>query len=122
MQIMNTRRCLKIARRINALLTQELGHGVDARRMLAEPLYARDVLLVCDAHREHELATLSPRFRRAILADDEGDSPAPRRSGFSAPRFLSSLFGNSSTLEATAGMPPPQPRRGWFGRSRSAVK
>ena len=35
---MNTRRCLKIAERMNALLLHELGQGVDELRMVAEPL------------------------------------------------------------------------------------
>ena len=116
---MNARRCHKIALRIDALLTREMGEGIDAERMLADALYARDVLLVCDALRDHELATLSPRFRRAMLAEpDRDDAPRPHvLSGFSPSNFLSSLFGGHSTLEATADAPPPE-RRGWFGRSR----
>ena len=116
---MNARRCLKIAQRIDTLLAREMGEGVDAERMLSDALYARDVLLVCDAMREHELATLSPRFRRAMEAEPHPDD-APRRSGFSASNFLSSLFGGNSTLEAAAEVPPAA-RRGWFGRSRNAA-
>jgi hypothetical protein len=117
---MNARRCHKIAQRIDTLLARELGEGVDAERMLADALYARDVLLVCDAMRDHELATLSPRFRRAASAEpDPDDAPRPHRiSGFSPSNFLSSLFGGNSTLEASADAPPPG-RRGWFGRSRN---
>ena len=114
---MNARRCLKIAQRMVVLLQRELDEGIDAERMLADALYARDVLLVCDAMRDHELASLSPRFRRAALAEPAPDD-APRRSGFSPSNFLSSLFGGNSTLEATADTPPPQ-RRGWFGRARN---
>jgi hypothetical protein len=117
---MNARLCHKIAQRMDTLLARELGEGIDAERMLADALYARDVLLVCDALRDHELATLSPRFRRAMLAEPD-PTDAPRRSGFSASNFLSSLFGGNSTLEATADMPPPE-RRGWFGRSRDSAK
>jgi len=114
---MNARRCHKIAQRIDTLLTRELGEGIDAERMLADALYARDVLLVCDAMRDHELATLSPRFRRAAAAEPDADD-APRRSGFSPSNFLSSLFGGNSTLEAAADTPPPA-RSGWFGRARN---
>lgn len=116
---MNARRCLKIAQRIDALMARELGEGIDAERMLSDALYARDVLLVCDAMRGHELATLSPRFRRAMEAEPHPDD-APRRSGFSASNFLSSLFGGNSTLEAAAEVPPAA-RRGWFGRSRDSA-
>ncbi|HSM22160.1 MAG TPA: hypothetical protein VK876_08130 [Rubrivivax sp.] len=62
---MNTRHCLKIADRMNALLLTELGQGVDGLRMVAEPLYARDVLLVCDAMPGTELAELARHFRVA---------------------------------------------------------
>ena len=116
---MNARRCLKIAQRIHTLLSREMGEGIDAERMLSDALYARDVLLVCDAMREHELATLSPLFRRAMAAEPHPDD-APRRSGFSPSNFLSSLFGGNSTLDAAADVPPPA-RRGWFGRSRNAA-
>jgi hypothetical protein len=119
---MNARRCLKIAKAIDALLAREMGEGIDAERMLSDALYARDVLLVCDAMREHELATLSPRFRRAMEAEPHpDDAPRPNKvSGFSASNFLSSLFGGNSTLEAAAEVPPAA-RRGWFGRSRNAA-
>ncbi len=105
---MNTRRCLRIARAIDQLLTRELGGGIDAARMVAEPLYARDVLLVCDALRDTELPALALRFRRAAMAD--ADRPAGARpSGFSASRFLSSLFGGLAGSDKP--LPPPaEPR------------
>ncbi len=119
MKIMNTRRCLKIAGRINALLVRELGQGIDPARMLAEPLYARDVLLVCEALPGSELAELAPKFRLALKAA-ETDTDAPP-SGFSASRFLNSIFGHSTgsppqTLDG-AGV-PAKPSRSWFGRLR----
>jgi len=119
---MNARRCLKIAQRIHWLLVREMGDGIDAERMLSDALYARDVLLVCDAMREHELATLSPRFRRAMEAEPHpDDAPRPHRiSGFSPSNFLSSLFGGNSTLDAAADVAPAA-RRGWFGRARNAA-
>ena len=54
---------LKIAQRINLLLQRELAQGIDVPRMLAQPLYARDVLLVCDAVRGSDLALLAQQFR-----------------------------------------------------------
>ena len=54
---------LKIAQRINLLLQHELAQGIDVPRMLAQPLYARDVLLVCDAVRGSDLALLAQQFR-----------------------------------------------------------
>lgn len=54
---------LKIAQRINLLLQRELAQGIDVQRMLAQPLYARDVLLVCDAVRGSDLAMLAQQFR-----------------------------------------------------------
>ncbi len=76
---MNARRCLKIASRIGTLLEQEIGVGVDTMRMLTEQLYMRDVLLVCDAHRGHELAELAGWFRRSAT---ETPSDAAPPSGF----------------------------------------
>ncbi len=116
---MNTRRCLKIAARINRLLKQELGCGIDARRMLADERYANDVLLVCDAMRGHELAMLAERFRRALLADEPPADP-PSRRGFSASRFLSSLFGGAPSEPAETKPPAErkQPvKRSWFART-----
>jgi hypothetical protein len=114
---MHTRHCLKLSARINALLQRELGQGIEPARMLAEPLYRRDVLLVCDALRGSEVAELAARFRRAFAAErDNGGTPS--RSGFSASRFVNSIFGAASTLDEPA---PPPPRR-WFARARSLEK
>ena len=54
-----------IAQSISRLLELDLGKGVDARRMLNDPLYARDVLLVCEAQPGSELESLARRFRDA---------------------------------------------------------
>jgi hypothetical protein len=82
---MNTRRCLKIAERMNTLLLHELGQGVDGLRMVAEPLVARDVLLVCDAMPGTELATLAQQFRVAATEKSQGEA-APSRPAASGPR------------------------------------
>ena len=126
MQIMNTRRCMKIAGRINALLVREMGQGIDPARMLAEPLYTRDVLLVCEALPGSELAELARKFRQALVAlEADHDARAGQPSGFSPSRFLNSLFGHSTGSPAhTLDTPEPtnrqrapaKPTRSWLGR------
>ncbi|MBP6765569.1 MAG: hypothetical protein KA141_11260 [Rubrivivax sp.] len=113
---MNTRRCLKIADRINALLLRELRQGIDRQRMVAEPLYARDVLLVCEAFPGSDLASLAKHFRAAAaeVAETPSSSSATP-SGFSASRFLSSIFGPLSTLDPPPEKPAGDKRRSWFG-------
>ena len=121
---MNTRHCLKIVSRMNMLLLHELGEGVDPVRMLAEPVYALDVLLVCDAMRGTELAELAARFRRA-LAGAKADRAAGHTAGrpaFSASRFLNSIFGAPSELDALPPGAAASSGRGWFARARSIGK
>ncbi len=91
---MNAHRCLKIAARIGTLLEQEIGIGVDARRMLTERLYLRDVLLVCEAHRGNELAQLASWFRRSA-AETPADHAPPSGFGFDSV-FPSSGFGSAA--------------------------
>ncbi len=90
---MHTRHCLKLAHRIHALLEHELGQGIDRQRLLADPLYARDVLLVCDAL----VATVGPllarSFRRAAAAPEEG-TPSTRPSRWAAWLGLGGLPGS----------------------------
>lgn len=72
--------CLQIAEQMDVLLQRELGQGIDAYRMLAEPLYVRDVLLVCDAMPGSELASLARQFRAAAAPPPAAENPAvPRR-------------------------------------------
>ena len=145
---MNTRRCLKIAERMDALLLHELGQGVDGLRMVAEPLYARDALLVCDAMPGTELAQLAQQFRVAATETSQGaatpsrtaaarpgpasrgatragsDTGAPNSSGFGASMWsrLASGFGfGPSTLDsqpAASGSTTGKPPRRWFSTSR----
>lgn len=58
-------RRLQIATRIHYALLRELGFGVDLGRLLKQPLYARDVLLVCDACAGNDLPRLARAFRGA---------------------------------------------------------
>ncbi|MBP6903033.1 MAG: hypothetical protein KBC73_23270 [Burkholderiaceae bacterium] len=59
---------LQLAQRIHDLLLAEIGHSVQIERLLAEPRYARDVLLVCEACVDSELPQWSQRFREALPA------------------------------------------------------
>ena len=106
---MHPRHALKIAARIHRMLLRELGQGLDRQRMVREPLYARDVLLVCDALRDTDAPFLAQHFRLAATAPEEGKGGASAREerkggasararGFSVSRFLASLFG--ATAEA----------------------
>jgi hypothetical protein len=116
---MHTRHCLKLAARIDALLVQELGQGIDCGRMVVDPLYARDVLLVCDAHREGDLPMLAHRYRYSAAAPEATAAEERGRSGFSVSGFLSSMFGPQSTLDSLPPMEDPRPTapRRWFGRA-----
>ena len=55
---------LQIATKIHFFLMRELGKGIDVEKMLQQPRYARDVLLVCDACRGTELADLASTYRQ----------------------------------------------------------
>ena len=54
---------------MHVLLLREFGQGVELQRLLEEPLYARDVLLVCDALRGSDLSVLAQQFRAADDVD-----------------------------------------------------
>jgi hypothetical protein len=56
---------LQIATKIHFFLMRELGKGIDVEKMLQQPRYARDVLLVCDACRGTELADLATTTARS---------------------------------------------------------
>jgi hypothetical protein len=60
---------LQLANRIHLGLMRELGQGIDVRQMLDSALYARDVLLVCQAYPATELARLAEQFRQASAAE-----------------------------------------------------
>jgi hypothetical protein len=101
---MNASRCLKIATRIGTLLEHELGLGVDARRMLTERLYLRDVLLVCEAHRG-SLAELAAWFRRSAAesaAGSTGDGVAGSLAGGPADGAVHAAFDPATHASAAA--------------------
>ncbi len=55
----------QIAQRMHDLLRLEIGHAIHIGRLLDEPHYARDVLLVCDACDSAELVALAASLRTA---------------------------------------------------------
>jgi len=114
---------LKIARRISALLGETLGEGIQPQRMVDDNLYARDVLLVCEAMIHPELRQLARSFRQAQLDADE--APAGREA-MTISSVLNSIFGQSEPPEdvaaarasadtPSAGTPVARARR-WFAR------
>jgi hypothetical protein len=107
---------LQIATRMHFVLMRELGQGIDVGRMLKNEVYARDVLLVCDAHRGQELEQLSKAFRSA------GDEPAPTAAApLSTYEYRDSQFAphvpNLAAPPAVAAREPsPAAPRTWFDR------
>jgi hypothetical protein len=115
---------LQIATRIHHFLVRELGRGIDVEKMLHQPRYARDVLLVCDACRGSELAELASSFREARRHAERPDTASSDPPGHSArPTEWSrntTGFGVSRPLEESAEGPEARPveDRGWFERWR----
>lgn len=70
---------LHVANRIHLGLMRELGQGIDVKQMLGSALYARDVLLVCQACQDSELRRLGEQFRQASTEPNAGR--AARRAG-----------------------------------------
>jgi hypothetical protein len=106
-----------LAHRMHRLLRRELGQGIDEARLLAEPLYARDVLLVCDALPGPGLALLASQFRQA------GPSgPQDRFAGSSEswPPSAADSAGPDSTgsPHSLPAVARPAPRRNWLSPGR----
>jgi hypothetical protein len=68
---MNRARAIRIGNRINIVLHRQLHVGIDVKRLIENPLYARDVLLVCDAMPGTDLVALARDFRRALTESAE---------------------------------------------------
>jgi hypothetical protein len=88
-------RRLQIATRIHYALLRELGHGIDVGCFLKHPLYARDVLLVCDACAGNDLPRLAKALRGMTPAATgaAGGTPATGdAAGFGASQFASSAL------------------------------
>ena len=115
---------LQIATKIHFFLMRELGKGIDVEKMLQQPRYARDVLLVCDACRGTELAELAGTYRQVKKLYDRLETSAQTPGHAHHPTDLSrntTGFGVSRPMEDTQapvdGNPPPD-SRGWLSRLR----
>jgi hypothetical protein len=106
---------LRIATKIHFFLLRELGQGIDIERMLSHELYARDVLLVCEACPGTELARLAAQFRslqtpgvaEPAAAYIAAQTPGPHDWATSAKATRISV-----PLVAQAS----EPQRGWMAR------
>jgi hypothetical protein len=116
---MNDDRLLRIANRINLLLLRELGQGIDVKRMISQPRYARDVLLVCDARPGTDIASLALHFRHVRREQANGESSPPPRRGIPSPRF--GLSRPPELADSSFGigvMPAARTARPWFSPAR----
>jgi len=93
----STNRRLQLATRIHYALLREIGVGIDVGRALKQPLYARDVLLVCEACEGHDLRRLAIAFRAASL-------PAAASGGAND----ASGFGTSQAWSSSLASLPPE--------------
>jgi len=119
---MNADRLFRIANRIHLLLLRELGQGVDVKRMLTEPLYARDILLVCEAMPGSDLDSLAKHFRAGTVAGgDETGLPSifgPDSSGFGPSRPAAT---DSEMPDLPLAGTQANTRR-WLSRARSTLR
>ena len=126
---------LQLARRIHQVLVQQIDHEIEVERLLVDPRYARDVLLVCDALAGTEAPPLATQFRQlptpvAAAAGVIGPAGAPGHArqphGWSRD---TSGFGVTHPPPMAAPPGPPRPadelpqdqterRRGWLPRWR----
>jgi len=88
-------RRLQIATRIHFALLRELGIGIEVGRLLKHPLYARDVLLVCDACTLPDLPRLATAFRGISQADAAGTTGGTGTSTFGFSQFSTSQLSPS---------------------------
>lgn len=118
---MNIRRCLRTAERIRLQFEQHTGIAIDPQRMLLDAAYVDDVLTVCEARPDTELAELAQHFRlaQAETADAQGDSlPAlGTSSGWAAD---TSGLGSGLPSDFGASQPPVAPSR--FDLERQRVR
>jgi len=93
----STNRRLQLATRIHYALRREIGQGIDVGRLLKHALYARDVLMVCDACTGHDLRRLATAFRAASLPE----------AAAGAGTGDSSIFGSSQGWSSSLASLPP---------------
>jgi hypothetical protein len=115
----------QIAQRIHLGLMRELGQGIDLKQMLRSALYARDVLLVCQAYPDSELQRLGDEFRRAGLEATPAAMPRASgwqrdSSGFGAPGPAAPGSGSDFDIGSAPAKRPATRRwlmpSTWFGR------
>ncbi len=101
---------------------RELGQGIDVKQMLNSALYARDVLLVCQAYPDSELPALGRQFSRAAAEAERHVAPRPSRlsrdsSGFGISKPAAS--GGFSDFDAffDSGHGHRQAQRRWLAPS-----
>lgn len=104
----------QLAHRIHLALMRELGQGIDVTQMLNSALYARDVLLVCQAYPDTELPVLGDQFRHATAdASTRRTDWSPDSSGFGVSRpAVSTHSGFDEFADALARS--RQPARRWL--------
>jgi hypothetical protein len=73
--ILNTNTRLRIATRIHFGLLRHLGEGIDVGTMLKSEPQAREVLWVCDALGDPELAALAMQYRRCRELEAQMGTP-----------------------------------------------
>jgi hypothetical protein len=91
----------QIAQQLEQGLRREIGHPIAIERLLGEPRYARDVLLVCDALPSAELRALAALFRAQEQAPTNPEAPG-------APS-ASTLVGSAPMAPGSAGFGQPLP-------------
>lgn len=96
---MNANLRLQRANRIHLMLIRELGEGIDVSHLLRRPLYARDMLLVCDALDGTPLPELARRFRGLT---PQADAAAPAH----PPSTLLPAHGTLGSLTRRSSSPP----------------
>jgi len=122
---------LQLAQRIHKLLLREIDHAIEVERLLADPRYARDVLLVCEAVPGGELVPLAALFREAsrpVAGQPEEPGHAPQANdwgrdtsgfGISQPPPMAGQGGNRRASDsAPAPLEPTKPQPGWLPRWR----
>lgn len=118
---MNIRRCLRTAERIRLHFEQHTGIAIDPQRMLGDASYADDVLTVCDARPDTELAELAQHYRLALAEVCDGQAAvgaAPgAHSGWAAD---TSGLGSGFSSDFGASQPPVAPSR--FDLERQRVR
>lgn len=77
----------ELLQRIDALVVHATGLSIEADRMRTDALYARDVLLVCDALQDSEGPALATRFRalQALKNATTGNRAETRHSAVATP-------------------------------------